>query len=126
MILVMDRENEDLQLLTSLLEKSGFSVHQSASSNGALDLCRAGHHSVPLVIVDTSTPGVHSSELLDAIQTVDPGIRVLLISDQDESEPIQDWPLRRNVRGHLSRPFRRAQFLGSVLEAAKEPLVRTA
>jgi len=125
-ILVMDRENEDLQLIASLLKKSGFSVHQCLRKADVVNLCRTSHYGVQLVIIDTSTRGITFSELLDEIQAVDPGIRVLLISDQNEPEPVQDWPLRSNVRGHLSRPFRRAQFLGSVLEAAREPLVRTA
>ena len=124
MVLVMDRGDEDVELITSLLEKTGFYVIRTANEVDILDLCRQA--AVQLVIVDTSAPGVRMSELLNQIQQTDARIRVLLISNTKESEPIQSWSHTGNIRGQLSRPFRRAQFLGSVLEAAKEPLVRTA
>jgi|GEM_PF-2634122 len=125
-VLVTDRGDRDLKLITSLLEKSGFHVVQSANQTEVLNLCRKRDEAVQLVIVNTATPGIHMSELLDEVQAVDPRVRVLLLSDEDESEPIRHWSVTGNVRGHISRPFRRAQFLGSVLEAAKPPLVRTA
>ena len=124
-VLVMDRGDEDVILITSLLKKSGFHVVQSDDKAEVLNLCRATDR-VQLVILNTAIPGIHMSELLNEVQNINPRIRVLLISDQNESEPIRHWSVSGNVRGHLSRPFRRAQFLGSVLEAAKEPLVRTA
>ena len=126
MVLVMDRGDEDVKLVTSLLEKTGFYVIQSTNKADILTICRRNDNSVQLVIVDTSTPGIQISELLAQVQTSDSRIRILLISGENESEPIQHWSVAGNVRGHLNRPFRRAQFLGSVLEAAKEPLVRTA
>jgi CheY-like chemotaxis protein len=125
-VLVMDRGDEDVKLVTSLLEKTGFCVIQSTNKADILALCRRNDNSVQLVILDTSTPGIQISELLDQVQTSDSRIRILLISGENESEPNQHWSVTGNVRGHLNRPFRRAQFLGSVLEAAKEPLVRTA
>ena len=126
MVLVMDHGDEDVKLITSLLEKTGFHVVHSASEAEILQLCQSGSDSVQLVIVNTDTPGIRTSELLSEVQTANPRIRILLISDQKETELKRRWPKAANVRGHLSRPFRRAQFLGSVLEAAKEPLVRTA
>ena len=126
MILVMDRGDEDVKLITSLLQKSGFHVVQTDNKAEIVSLCRTKGDPVQLVIVKTATPGIHMSELLDDVQAADPRIRILLISDQNEKEPIRHWSVTGNVRAHLSRPFRRAQFLGSVLEAAKEPLVRTA
>jgi response regulator RpfG family c-di-GMP phosphodiesterase len=125
-VLVMDRGSEDVKLVTSLLKKTGFQVIQSTNRAEIVNLCRDSGGLVPLVIVDTAAPGIHMSELLNEVQAADPQIRILLISGQNESEPIRHWSVSGNVRGHLSRPFRRAQFLGSVLEAAKEPLVRTA
>ena len=126
MVLVMDPASEDVKLMTSLLEKTGFHVVQTANASEVLNVCRRAHDSVELIIVDTATPGIHMTELLDQVQETDPRIRILLVSDQKEADSTRQWPVSGNVRGHLSRPFRRAQFLGSVLEAAKEPLVRTA
>ena len=125
-VLVMDRGNEDLKLITCLLEKTGFQVLQSANRAEILNLCSVINNSVQLVIIDTGTSGIHIAELLDQVQAANPRIRILLISGQSESEAARNLSVTGNVRGHLSRPFRRAQFLGSVLEVAKGPLVKTA
>ena len=124
-ILMMDRDDEDVQLITSLLEKTGFQVIFSSAKADLLNSCQALHHSVQLVIIDTETCGIQMSELLDEVKTVDPKIRILLMS-KNKPEPVRHWAVAGNVRGLVNRPFRRAQFLGSVLEVAKRPLVRTA
>jgi CheY-like chemotaxis protein len=124
-VLMMDRDDEDVQLITSLLEKTGFQVILSSAKADLLNLCRALHHSVQLVIIDTETRGIQIQELLDELKTADPKARILLMC-KNEPEPVREWSVTGNVRGMLNRPFRRAQFLGSVLEVAKQPLVRTA
>jgi DNA-binding NtrC family response regulator len=124
-VLMMDRDDEDVQLITSLLEKTGFQVVLLPEKADLLKSCRALHHGVQLVIIDTEIRGLQLSELLDEVRTVDPKIRVLLMS-KNKPESVQCWSVTGNVRGLLNRPFRRAQFLGSVLEVAKQPLVRSA
>ena len=123
-ILMMDREDEDVQLVTSLLEKTGFQVVLSPDKTDLLNSCQVSHPSVRLVIIDTETRGIHVSELLDELKAVDPKIRILLMS-KNKPEPVRRWAAEGNVGGLVHRPFRRAQFLGSVLEVAK-PMVRTA
>ena len=125
-VLVIDRGSEDLKLITCLLEKAGFHVLQSTNRAEILNLCSTAQDSLQLVIIDTATTGIHVAELLEQVQTANPKIRILLISGQGESEPERHWPVTGNVRGRLSRPFRRAHFLGSVLEVARGPLVKTA
>jgi len=122
-LLVMDHGDEDVKLITSLLQKSGFHVVRSANKTEVLDLCRTGDDAIQLMIADTGTPGIQISDLLEQVQAVNPHVRVLVISGKKELEPVKK---SGNVRAYLSRPFRRAQFLGSVLDAAKGPLVRTA
>ena len=126
MILVMDRGDEDVQLIKSLLGKAGFGVIQKATNAEALDYFQTAGAAIPLAIVDTSTPGVQTFELLQQVQTTNPATRVLLLAGQSESGSNSNWSVMPNVRARLSRPFRRAQFLGSVLEIANQPLARTA
>ena len=120
-LLVMDDGDEDIKLITSLLEKAGFQVVRSANKAEVLDLCRTSDDALQLMIADTGIPGIQISEFLEQVQAVNPRVRVLVISGK--REPVQKTG---NVKAYLSRPFRRAQFLGSVLDAAKGPLVRTA
>lgn len=122
-LLVMDHDDEDVKLITSLLHKSGFHVVQSANKTEVLDLCRSGEDAIQLMIADTGTAGIQISDLLEQVQAVNPRVRVLVMSGKKEPEQVKKTS---NVRAYLSRPFRRAQFLGSVLDVAKGPLVRTA
>ena len=122
-VVVMDDGDEDIKLITSLLGKSGFHVVRSANKAEVLDLCRTSDDSIQLMIADTGIPGIPISEFLEQVQEINPRVRVLVISAKKGPEPIKK---SGNVRAYLSRPFRRAQFLGSVLDAAKGPLVRTA
>ena len=126
MVLVMDRGDEDVQLIKSLLGKAGFGVIQKATNAEALDYFQTTGAAVPLAIIDASTPGVQTFELLQQVQTSNPATRVLLLGGQNELESVSNCSVMPNVRARLSRPFRRAQFLGSVLELANQPLARTA
>jgi response regulator RpfG family c-di-GMP phosphodiesterase len=125
-VLVMDRSDEDAKLIKSLLGKAGFGVIQKATNAEALDYFQNAGAAIPLAIVDTATPGVQTFELLQQVQTANPATRVLLLAGKNETESISNLSVMPNVRARLSRPFRRAQFLGSVLELASQPLVRTA
>lgn len=122
-VLVMDQRDEDVELITSLLQKSGFRVFRSADEAEVLGFCRTAEDTVQLIIADAGTPGIEISELLEQVHAADPRIPALVISGKKEPALIRNTT---NVWGYLSRPFRRAQFLGSVLDAAKGPLVRTA
>jgi DNA-binding NtrC family response regulator len=124
-ILVMDRGDKDAKLMTSLLEKVGLDVHISSNQDSILESCRAAHHSLRLVIVDEAAEA-RMPGLLDNLCTCDPSVRVLLVSDQDQANAGRSWLSASRGRGVLQKPFRRAQFLGSVLKLMNEPLVRTA
>lgn len=122
-VLVMERGNEDVKLITSLLHKAGFGVLQTTNQAEILELCSNGDATASLVIVDAATPG--TAGIVEQVRAANSAVRILLIGASRDSEPVTDWSLK-NVQARLSRPFRRAQFLGSVLELAHQPLVRTA
>jgi CheY-like chemotaxis protein len=124
-ILVMDRGDKDAKLMASLLEKVGLDVRISSNQDTILESCRSGHHSVRLVIVDEAAQA-HMPGLLDGLCTCDSSVRVLLVSDLDEAGAGRSWLSASKGRSVLRKPFRRAQFLGSVLKLINEPLVRTA
>lgn len=123
LVLVMDRDDGDAKLISSTLEKAGFHVMTSSNETDAVNLCRTTDPQ--LAIIDTNTPGIHTPELLGHMREVNPTIRVLLMADSEQEVSTENRSLA-NVRGQLSRPFRRAQLLGSVLEITRQPLVRTA
>jgi DNA-binding NtrC family response regulator len=124
-ILVMDRGDKDAKLMASMLEKVGLNVSISSNQDTILESCRAADHSVRLVIVDEAAQA-RMPGLLDGLCSCDSSVRVLLVSDLDEADAGRSWLSASKGRSVLKKPFRRSQFLGSVLKLINEPLVRTA
>lgn len=122
----MDRRETDARLITSTLEKAGFHVFASSDRAAAINLCRSAEQSLQLAIIDTTLSGIHTAEFLEQIRQANPAIRVLLMTSPDDQESPRAAPAAVNVYGCLTRPFRRAQLLGSVLDMVRQPLVRTA
>jgi len=123
-IVVLNRDDKDVRLIRSLLEKLGLNVLSSSNLNDALDLFSAAAETARLLIIDEAVSPAGMPGFLECVRSLNPGIRILLISERDESEPAQSWVAQAS--GFLKRPFRRAKFLGSVLQLIGEPLVRTA
>ena len=125
-ILLLNRADKDIGLVTPLLEKVGLQVLISFSADGALELFAKAGRSARLLIMDETVSPRAIPEFLDRVRSVNPHIPILVVSERDESEPAQGWVPNANVRGFLKKPFRRAKFLGSVLKLIGEPLARTA
>jgi DNA-binding NtrC family response regulator len=127
-ILVLNRNDndKDVRLITSLLEKVGLSVHYSPDANEALELFSSIGDSARLLIIDEKASPAAMPGFLECVRSLNPGIRILLIPESDEFDTAQSWIAQSNIRATLKKPFRRAKFLGSVLELIGEPLVRTA
>ncbi|HUI82145.1 MAG TPA: response regulator [Bryobacteraceae bacterium] len=123
-ILVMDRSDKDAKLMASMLEKVGLEVQISSNQDIVLESCRSKSRPVRLVILDEQAEA-RMPGLLDGLNTCDSSIRVLLVGQSDEAAG-RNWVSATKGRGVLQKPFRRAQFLGSVLKLINEPLVRTA
>ena len=122
-ILVMDDADKDAKLMASMLEKVGLEVKISSNQDAVLASCRSASHAMRLVIVDEESEA-RMPGLLEDLSTCDSSVRVLLVGQPDESAG-RNW-FASKTRGILRRPFRRAQFLGSVLKLINEPKVRTA
>jgi DNA-binding NtrC family response regulator len=125
-ILVLSRDDKDVDLITSLLEKVGLRVHYSSTSNDALELFGSIGDSARLLIIDETASPAAMPGFLECVRSLNPGVRILLISERDDLDTAESWVTRSNIRAILKKPFRRAKFLGSVLELIAEPLVRTA
>jgi DNA-binding NtrC family response regulator len=123
-ILVMDRGDKDARLMASMLEKVGLEVQISPNPETVLNSCRSASDSLRLVILDEAAEARRPG-LLQDLSACDSSVRVLLVGQVDEAET-STWFSASKGRGILRKPFRRAQFLGSVLKLINEPLARTA
>jgi len=120
-MLVMDRSDDNVKLISSTLKKAGYDVVLHSDAD---EIAHLADHSYPqLAIIDPSTPGLELSELLAAL---DPGIRVLIVADSGLLDDAPAWAFSKKVRVRLTKPVRRATLLGSVLKVASEPRYLTA
>ena len=125
-LLVLKRGDKDSALVTSLLEKVGFHVSHSFNANDALELFGSAETSPNLLIIDEAVNPAGLAGFLQCVISLSPGVRTILLSEQEEFDPSPVWGERASNHAFLKRPFRRAQFLGSVLHLMDERLVRTA
>jgi DNA-binding NtrC family response regulator len=122
-VLVMDRADQDVEVMTSTLRKAGYDVTLCSEPRDIFKFWHMDHASTQLAIIDPETPGLAVSELLEV---KNPKIRVLVVADRDLLDSAPDWTSSKNIRLSLPKPIRRATLLGSVLKVASEPLYRTA
>jgi DNA-binding NtrC family response regulator len=119
-IVLMSPQDIETKLVTSLLKKVGFHVLHASDSAEALERLSGESDPPPVLIIDEDASTVPISRLLETVRSLNPAVRVLLISERD------DHDAARTVRGFLKKPFRRASFLGAVLKLTGEPRVLTA
>jgi hypothetical protein len=93
---------------------------QASDSGDALQRMSGESGSPPVLIIDEDASSVPIPRLLKVARSLNPAVRILLISERD------DYEADRTVRGFLKKPFRRASFLGAVLKLTGEPCVLTA
>ena len=120
-VLVMNRGDKDLKLVRSVLHKVGFRVANFEDGNELLRSVAGGDTSLRLVVVDPAAPNLQFEPFLEKLRRAVPDIGVLCLSEEGITPPSAST---KHIGRCLTRPFRRAQLLASVLEATEKPLVR--
>jgi hypothetical protein len=119
-VVVGDDRGAVLKEVSVTLGKVGFVVVTAANGRAALDRCRGRHRPVDLAVIDTAAAGIKPLEVAKQLHEMSPRVRMLFLSDGNpETVPETESP--GHVRRFLPKPFRRAQFLGRVLEMMDQP-----
>jgi len=110
-VLLVDDE-ELVRLSTAdMLADLGYEVVEAETAEAAMELVR-GRSRLDLVVTDHLMPGMTGAELARAVQTLRPGVPILLISGYAESEGIApDLP-------RLMKPFRKDELVASLATIA--------
>jgi PAS domain S-box-containing protein len=104
-VLVVDDEHMILDVTREMLEGLGYRALVAQGGADALEIYRADHEQIDLIILDMIMPGMGGGELLDRMKDVNPGVRVILSSGYSingEAKAI----LARGARLFLQKPFR--------------------
>ncbi|MES2175327.1 MAG: PAS domain S-box protein [Pseudomonadota bacterium] len=112
-LVILAVDDDDLVLMNTagMLEDLGHTVFQASSGADALRLLERG--SVDLVVTDHAMPGMTGAQLADAIEQIQPGLPVVIVTGFAELPPHATQRLR------LDKPFKQAELVRTVATAMR-------
>ena len=79
-VLIVDDEKTVLMVSTELLDALGYGVLAAGNGKEALDLYRQQKDRIDVVILDMIMPDMGGGEVLEAMKTINPDVKVILSS----------------------------------------------
>lgn len=118
-ILVVEDNDQVRNLSRLILQGAGYQVMEAADGPEALDLFRACHHEIDLVLLDIVLPHLGGRALVSQMQNLAPSVQLLLTSGYTDADihlrfiegtglefiakPFSTDALRARIRGILDR-----------------------
>jgi CheY-like chemotaxis protein len=118
-VLVLEDDQASRFVVRSFLERTGFTVLESAHGPGAIEICRTHPKPISLMVADVVLRGPHGPETVRWIKELQPDMAVLFTSgyslDQIEHRGLVDpQEIRADRTGFLQKPFTSQVFLAAV------------
>jgi DNA-binding response OmpR family regulator len=120
-ILWVDDEVDGLAAHRRFLEEQGFAVEQAAHGDDALALLRRQPFSV--VLLDEQMPGRRGLELLAEIRSIDPAMRVVMVTQSEADSTLRD-AIGVEVDDYLVKPVHPRQILSVVTRLIEGDRIR--
>lgn len=114
-ILVIDDEEAVQNVVKDQLEMLGYEVLQALNGEKGVGLFQEAHREIDAVLLDIIMPGLSSRETLQQLRSINPDVRVLLISgysDDDRVKNLRDI----GAMGFLHKPFKVGELAKSIAE----------
>jgi nitrogen-specific signal transduction histidine kinase len=110
-VMIVDDEDLVLKMGQTILSAYGYHVHTASSGQRALDILSRGELAMDLVITDLVMPAMSGRELVEHIQRMSPGTRILCTSGYVR-------PVNQPEEGaYLQKPFTTQDLLLKVKQA---------
>ncbi len=113
-VLVVDDDALVSTGTAAMLEDLGHLVLEANSGVQALDVLKADHHRVDLVITDHAMPGMTGLELADQVKRTYPALAIILATGYAE---ILQGKLEQASLLRLSKPFRQDELASAIANA---------
>jgi len=107
-LLVVDDEEPQRSMLTSILGRAGFEVHAASDGKAALALLDGCSHD--LVLTDQRMPGMDGLELLEHLRRKLPDLPVVLMTAYGSVSTAVE-AMKRGAADYLTKPFERDELL---------------
>lgn len=118
-VLLVDDEAGVRSYLEAALEAMGLEVLSCADGAAGLEIFRAEHASLALVLMDQTMPGLSGDAAWREMQLIDDGVPALLMSGYDEVR-IEGSVQALGFVGFLQKPFRFQDLRGALAAAIRE------
>jgi CheY-like chemotaxis protein len=119
-VLLVEDEPALRDLVTELLEASGYEVIAAATGGLALEAAERHAGRLDVLLTDLLLPGLSGAELAKRLQKARPDLRVVYMSGYTEdSLPENDAPGPRALL--ISKPFTQETLVRTLLEALSSP-----
>jgi DNA-binding response OmpR family regulator len=115
-VLVVDDEPNDVEAISTPLEKAGFLVFSANSIDVALQIFQPNARGFDIAVLDISLPEKNGVDLYQELLTLNPNLKVLFVSGHVGAEIIRFYGLRATDRHFLQKPFDRAVLVARVRE----------
>ncbi len=114
-ILLVEDEGAVARLVWAVLTRNGYTVIEASSAEEALEVARAHHGRIDLLLTDVVMPGGSGRELAEQFRDLRPGVPVLYMSGYTADALALDDLSRPNA-AFLAKPFTVAQVTMKVRE----------
>jgi PAS domain S-box-containing protein len=118
-VLVVDDEKTLRETAQIILQKLGYTVTLAEDGQQALKLYSANPSAFDVVLLDMVMPHMNGRDCFEAMQKINPDVRVILASGFAEEEDIEQMKAA-GLRGFLPKPYHRAD-LSRQIQAALHP-----
>jgi len=114
-ILLVEDDSQLRQLCSSVLSHCGYSVLVAGTPEEGIEICKANHRNIRLLVTDVVMPGMNGRQLAERIQHVCPKIRVLYISGYTNNAIVHYGVLDPGL-WFLPKPFTLSALIAKVRE----------
>ncbi len=112
-VLVVDDDANARSLMADVLSNAGFAVREAASGPVAMRAFGRAGTTIDLVVLDYAMPLITGAEVFDAMRTLCPEVRAVMVSGYAPSDAAQDM-MRRGLKGFVQKPFEPDELVAAV------------
>lgn len=113
-VLVVDNDIGILETMSDILSLEGYGIDVASCGKKAVELCAHQHYDFALL--DIRMPGMNGVETLRQIKSLDPNVRVIMITGFDVGD-LADQALDEGAEAVFRKPLDVASFLPLLLSS---------
>jgi two-component system, cell cycle sensor histidine kinase and response regulator CckA len=116
LVLVVEDEEALRLAVSNMLRRNGFKVIEAIDGHSAMELIRAHHNKIDVMLLDMTLPGMSSREVLEEALHIRPDLRVILTSAYSR-ETVDASFAGLRVEHFIRKPFQFEDLVGVLQDA---------